>query len=177
MCRFSKRKIKPLIIDGFLSKKVKSKKKKKNPAQFSKTRVNNRLAHIKVNTSKVVAQIGYVKTKWIALVQKNMWIYGGFLGGTSGKESACQCKRCWRHRFNSWVGKSPLKGGMAIHSCILAWRIPWTEEPGRLQSQESQRVRHNKTTNTHTQRCLYVYANIVTHTQQYFCKCWDWFIL
>ena len=32
---------------------------------------------------------------------------------------------------------------MATHSNILAWRIPWTEEPGRLQSMESQRVRHN----------------------------------
>ena len=33
--------------------------------------------------------------------------------------------------------------GMAIHSTILAWRISWTEKPGRLQSMESQRVRHN----------------------------------
>ena len=32
---------------------------------------------------------------------------------------------------------------MATHSGILAWRIPWTEEPGRLQSMESQRVRHD----------------------------------
>ena len=33
-----------------------------------------------------------------------------------------------------------LEKGMAIHSCILAWRISWTEEPGGLQSTESQRV-------------------------------------
>ena len=32
---------------------------------------------------------------------------------------------------------------MAAHSSIVAWKIPWTEEPGRLQSMESQRVRHN----------------------------------
>ena len=32
---------------------------------------------------------------------------------------------------------------MAMHSSILAWRIPWTEEPGRLQSMESQGVGHN----------------------------------
>ena len=32
------------------------------------------------------------------------------------------------------VGKIPLEEGMATHSSILAWRIPWTEEPGRLQS-------------------------------------------
>ena len=37
---------------------------------------------------------------------------------------------------------------MATHSSILAWRIPWTEEPGRLQSTGSQRVGHNLTTNT-----------------------------
>ena len=36
----------------------------------------------------------------------------------------------------------PLEEGMATHSRILAWKIPWTEEPGRLQSMESQRVRH-----------------------------------
>ena len=36
-----------------------------------------------------------------------------------------------------------LEKGMAIHSFILAWRIPWTEEPGGLQSVGSQRVRHD----------------------------------
>ena len=39
--------------------------------------------------------------------------------------------------------EDPLEKGMATHSSILAWRIPWTEEPGRLQSMGSQRVRHN----------------------------------
>ena len=37
----------------------------------------------------------------------------------------------------------PLEEGMATHSSILAWRIPWTEEPGGLQSMGSQRVRHD----------------------------------
>ena len=40
------------------------------------------------------------------------------------------------------LGRSP-EEGMATHSNILAWRIPWTEEPGRLQSTGSQRVRHD----------------------------------
>ena len=35
----------------------------------------------------------------------------------------------------------PLEKGMATHSSILAWKIPWTEEPGGLQSMELQRVR------------------------------------
>ena len=39
---------------------------------------------------------------------------------------------------------------MVIHSSILAWVIPWTEEPGRLQSMGSQRVGHNGVTNTFT---------------------------
>ena len=39
--------------------------------------------------------------------------------------------------------ENPLKKEMATHSSILAWRIPWTEEPGGLQSMGSQRVRHN----------------------------------
>ena len=39
---------------------------------------------------------------------------------------------------NSWKEKE-----MAIHSSILAWKIPWTEEPGRLQCMGSQRVRHD----------------------------------
>ena len=37
----------------------------------------------------------------------------------------------------------PLEKEMATHSSILAWKIPWMEEPGRLQSVGSQRVRHN----------------------------------
>ena len=36
-----------------------------------------------------------------------------------------------------------LQEGMATHSCILVWRIPWTEEPGGLQSMRSQTVRHD----------------------------------
>ena len=43
-----------------------------------------------------------------------------------------------------------LEKGMATHSNILAWRIPWTEEPSRLQSMGSQRVRHDCVTTTTT---------------------------
>jgi len=39
--------------------------------------------------------------------------------------------------------EDPLEQEMATHSSILAWRIPWTEEPGRLQSMGSQRVGHD----------------------------------
>ena len=49
----------------------------------------------------------------------------------SGKESACQCRRC---EFDPWAREDPLEKEMATHSSIPAWEIPWTEEPGRLQS-------------------------------------------
>ena len=39
--------------------------------------------------------------------------------------------------------EDPLEKGMATHSNILAWRIPWTEETGELQSMGSQKVRHD----------------------------------
>ena len=46
--------------------------------------------------------------------------------------------------------EDPLKESMATHFRILAWRIPWTEEPGGLQSQGSQRVRHDWSNLAHT---------------------------
>ena len=49
--------------------------------------------------------------------------------------------------WETWVQalgwEDPLEKEMAIHSSTIAWKIPWTEEPGRLQSMESQRVEHN----------------------------------
>jgi len=45
--------------------------------------------------------------------------------------------------------EDPLEEEMATHSSILAWKIPWTEGPGRLQSMGLQRVRHNFTTKQH----------------------------
>ena len=55
----------------------------------------------------------------------------GFPGGTSGKEPICQCKRCKRR---VWLlgQEDPPEEDIATHSHILAWRIPWTEEPSRL---------------------------------------------
>ena len=46
-------------------------------------------------------------------------------------------------RVQSLGQKDLLEKEMATHSNILAWKVPWTEEPGRLQSMGSQRVRHN----------------------------------
>ena len=47
-----------------------------------------------------------------------------------------------RDQVQSLAWEDPLEEGMATHSSILAWEIPWIEEPGSLQSKGSQRVRH-----------------------------------
>ena len=52
----------------------------------------------------------------------------------------------WETQVRSLDGEDPLEKEMAIHSSILAWRIPWTEEPGGLQTMGSQRVGHNGAT-------------------------------
>ena len=71
----------------------------------------------------------------------------GFSGGSDGKESRyiMQETRVW-----SLGCKDPLEKGMATHSSILAWRIPWTEELGGLESMGLQRVEHDWATNTST---------------------------
>ena len=49
----------------------------------------------------------------------------------------------WEMQVRSLSWEDPLEKEMATHSSILAWRIPWREEPGGLQSMVSQRVRHD----------------------------------
>ena len=49
----------------------------------------------------------------------------------------------WETRVQSLGQEDLLEKEMATHSSILAWKIPWTEEPGRLQSMGSQRVGHD----------------------------------
>ena len=56
------------------------------------------------------------------------------VSGASGKEPACLCRRPKRWWVQSLGWEDPLEEGMATHSNILVWRIPWTEEPGRLWS-------------------------------------------
>ena len=52
--------------------------------------------------------------------------------------------------FLSLGWEDPLEKGIATHSSILAWKIPWTEEPGGLQFIRLQRVRQDRATNTFT---------------------------
>ena len=63
----------------------------------------------------------------------------GFSNGSAVNESACSAGNAGDTGFNlGW--QDPLEKEMATHSSILAWRIPWTGEPGRLQSIEWQRL-------------------------------------
>ena len=73
----------------------------------------------------------------------------------SGEKSACQWvgKETLEPQVRSLGWEDPLKQEMAIHSSILAWKILWTEESGRLQSTASQRIGHNWV-NTHTHMLL-----------------------
>ena len=61
----------------------------------------------------------------------------GLRGGANGREPACQCRRHKMH-VRSLGREDPLEEGMTTYSSIHAWRIPWTEEPGGLQSMASQ---------------------------------------
>ena len=58
-----------------------------------------------------------------------------------------QTVKCLSTIQETWVPslgrEDPLEKEMAIHSSTIAWKIPWTEEPGRLQSMGSQRVGHD----------------------------------
>ena len=65
-----------------------------------------------------------------------MWAYPG---SSDGKELPAMQK----NQVGSLDWKDPTEKGMAIHSSILAWRIPWTEEPRRLQSMGLQKVGHD----------------------------------
>ena len=57
------------------------------------------------------------------------------------KESTCvEMQETW---VKSLGGEDPMEKEVATHSSILPWKIPWTDEPGRLQSTELQRVRYN----------------------------------
>ena len=66
-------------------------------------------------------------------------MYNDFPGGSDGKASVYNAG----DPGSSLGWEDPLEKEMAIHSSTIAWRIPWTEEPGRLQSMGSQRVGHD----------------------------------
>ena len=77
----------------------------------------------------------------------------------NARESSCQCRRL---RFDPWVRKIPWKKKWQSSpvSSILAWDIPWTEEPGRLQSMGSQRVGHDLITTMDGQKFILLWFKL-----------------
>ena len=93
-----------------------------------------------------------ISQKWLCNYPKSspsIWFFhifendldnrSGFPGSSDDKESACMLET----QVQSLGWEYPLEKEMATHSSILAWKIPWMEEPGRLQSMGLQRVGHD----------------------------------
>ena len=79
---------------------------------------------------------------FLNLASSNRTVY--FPGTSDGKESACQCRRHKKHRFDPWVGKIPWRRKWQPTPVFLPGESPWTEEPSGLQSMGLQRVRHDR---------------------------------
>ena len=73
---------------------------------------------------------------WVSCIEGRFFIDWAmeFLGGSRWWRICLQCRK---PMFNPWVRKIPGGGNGYLYSSILAWKIPWTEEPGGLQSMES----------------------------------------
>ena len=106
---------------------------------------------------------GHEKMGWHRW-SESVLILGGFPGGTRGKEPTPVSAGDIRDASSILgSGRSP-GGGHGNHSSILAWRIPWTEEPGRLQSTGSQRIGHDWSNLAHMYK--------VAFARQLICFCW-----
>ena len=85
------------------------------------------------------------------MINNHIWnivvIVSGGQQSSSVKNKGAQKVKNLLAMQDTWVQslgqEDPLEKGMATHSSILAWEIPWTDEPGRLQSMGSQRVGHD----------------------------------
>ena len=97
----------------------------------------------------------YISLKYL-FCQYLVNIAMGFPSSTDGKESGAMQETL----VQSLGWEDSLEKRMAIHSSILGWKIPWTREPGRLQSLGSQRARQDWVTNTFTLHSVISYLTI-----------------
>ena len=88
-----------------------------------------------------------MKPIYYELVSKHVTICTKVMGASWVKKTAVKKTPEVQEPQETWVRslgqEDPLEEGMATHSSILAWRIPWIEEPGRLQSTGLQRVEYD----------------------------------
>ena len=113
----------------------------------------NILHHIK-STDKWIKKVCYINIHTHTYIHSSVikiWNFAicnnkdGFRGASLVAQMVKNLPAMQETPVQSLGQEDPLEKGMATHSRILAWRIPWTEDPGRLQSMGSQRVRHNWT--------------------------------
>ena len=119
----------------------------------SEEELKHLLMKVKEESEKVDLKLNIQKTKIMASGPTTSWeidretvetVSDFIFGGAS--LVAQRLKRLppmWETRVQSLGQEDPLEKEMAIHSSILAWRIPWTEKRSRLQSTGLQRVRHD----------------------------------
>ena len=81
---------------------------------------------------------------WIALEEKKKKV--SWSKTLSSRGPLSKCEDVYKNIITRSLGIFPLEKEMAIHSSTIAWKIPWTEEPVRLQSMGSQRVGHDRAT-------------------------------
>ena len=98
-----------------------------------------------------VDETGAYYTEWCkAEIETPIQYVNAYIVFPGGSEVKC-LPPMWETRVRSLGWEDPLEKEMVTHSSILAWRIPWTEKPGRLQSMGSQRVGHDWVTSlTHS---------------------------
>ena len=116
---------------------------------------------------------GVAKSRmWLSHFSTRFW---GFLRGTSSKETAFQCRRNAGLILGS---ERPLEEGMTTHSSILAWRIPWTEEPGRVQAMGSQESDMTEWLSTHSDnKMLRTWAHFIIYKIPCHVDCSRWEVL
>ena len=106
----------------------------------------------------------YRLLKHIELFCVVIQLYVGFPGGSLLNTLPA----LWEIRVRFLGQENPLEEGMATHSSLLAWRIPWTEEPCGLQSMGSQRLRHDWATNTSLHTHFHSFLDVwFTYTYTY----------
>ena len=105
-------------------------------------------------------RVGDIMVEWPSSIERQLFLLKFILGfypqslwglpGSSAVKNPLAVQEIQETWVQSLGQEDPLEEEMANHSCIIAWKTPWTEEPCGLQSTGSQRVRHNwATEHTH----------------------------
>ena len=89
-----------------------------------------------------ISRLMFYQLRFTHWFQQNQWLPWWLWASLVARRVKC-LPTMRETQVRSLGREDPLEKEMATHSSILAWKIPWMEEPGRLQSTGSQRVRHD----------------------------------